>query len=439
MTWLETAVAHLAAIAPTVRVSVQNHLGNYPEPLPSTSAVREHVLLPHPPVRGPAPRPDGTHAVLVRHLPRRRHVPASQLPLPARLHVLAAAEATRALPARVCVLDRSRRRRPRCSCPSSSSRAGPTSTGSIATPARGPSGPRRPRHVQLRPRVGLLADRLPRREDDVGPTGVAGTLRSRTMRRPTDRAGRRHRGAHAVHGLERRYLFEKKLVPYVSGEDATVETGVTLGYRESEHSKEVRVASPAYRGRAHRVRGRRPHPARRLASEARPHRGLAGRSLPRLRTLTSFRGATSYGTASASCALRAEHVVALYRAVLATRAATTPPRGMVLLCAQREDRRSEARHRGAREGLPLRRRATHRRVQQPDLLSLRLPPPGPHAVPRGEGATSFARLIIEEDVLDSTSDVPGASNDYEPANIVLPPLNTIASRSSSSSTRSRVG
>jgi len=29
--WLNTAVAHLAAVAPTVRVNVQNHLGNYPE------------------------------------------------------------------------------------------------------------------------------------------------------------------------------------------------------------------------------------------------------------------------------------------------------------------------------------------------------------------------------------------------------------------------
>lgn len=204
--------------------------------------------------------------------------------------------------------------------------------------------------------------------------------------------------------IQRRYLFDGKLIPYISGEDATVETGASVGYliRPIRTRFEVLVRAPESERVAFEASVLAPLDA--MIEEIRPiEDSLAARCRGSDATLAPWCNELRDGVSIVR--LRAEHAILVYRAVLAhirgDQSAAT--RGL---------ERARAKTGEAKAVIDEREKS-----YRFDVERLTGAYDNPTFYPFGylrqahtqclwKRREQFARLIIEEDALDSTSDVP---------------------------------
>lgn len=204
--------------------------------------------------------------------------------------------------------------------------------------------------------------------------------------------------------LQKKYLFEGQLTQYVSGEDATVETGASVGYviRPIRTKFEVLVTGPE----SDRVAFENDVLARldQMAREVRPiEDSLAARCRGSDAALTPWCNELRDGVRIVR--MRLEHAVLLYRAVLAhARGDSAAARdGLANARAKTDEAKAVIEER--------------ERAYRFDLERLTGAYDNPTFYPFGylrqahtqclwHRREQFARLIIEENALNSTSDVP---------------------------------
>ncbi len=208
--------------------------------------------------------------------------------------------------------------------------------------------------------------------------------------------------------LQRQYLFDGKLIPYVSGEDATVETGASVGFviRNIRTKFEVLVRGTEDERKAFETSVLDPLGA--MLRETRPiEDSIASRCRGSDAILLPWCEELRDGVRIVR--LRLEHVIAVYRAILAY---------------ARGDRD------GARAGLAASRAKTEEakvviegreRAYRFDVERLTGAYDNPTVYPFGylrqahtqclwRRRDEFARLIIEDDALDNATDVPTCLN-----------------------------
>jgi hypothetical protein len=204
--------------------------------------------------------------------------------------------------------------------------------------------------------------------------------------------------------LQRRYLFEGKLTQYVSGEDATVETGATLGYEIRPIRRKFETLVTASESDRAAFESTVLVPLEAMANETRPiEDSLAARCRGSDKELAPWCNELRDGVRIVR--LRLEHAVVLYRAILAY------ARGDVDAA---KDGLARARAKTADAKVVIEEREKGYRF---DIDRLTAAYENPTFYPFGylrqahtqclwQRREEFARLIIEEGVMNSTSDVP---------------------------------
>lgn len=204
--------------------------------------------------------------------------------------------------------------------------------------------------------------------------------------------------------IQKKYLFEGKLTQYVSGEDATVETGASLGYviRPIRTKFEVLVTGPE--GDRVAFENEVLAPLEAMTAETRPiEESLAARCRGADPILTPWCNELRDGVRIVR--LRLEHAVIVYRAVLAhARGDGSAARdGLARARAKTDEAKVviEEREKGYRFDLERLTGAYDNPTFYP-FGYLRQA----HTQCLWHRREQFARLIIEEGALNSTSDVP---------------------------------
>jgi hypothetical protein len=207
-----------------------------------------------------------------------------------------------------------------------------------------------------------------------------------------------------VIALQRHYLFEKKLVQYVSGEDATVETGASLGYEIRPIRKKFELLVRGSEAERNEFETSVLAELESMTRELRPiEDSLAARCRGSDAALTPW--CTELRDGVRIVRLRLEHVVTLYRAVLASARGDGDAARAGLAHAREKTEEAKA---------VIEEREKSYRF---DVERLTGAYDNPTFYPFGylrqahtqclwRRRDEFARLIIEEGVLDSTSDVP---------------------------------
>jgi hypothetical protein len=204
--------------------------------------------------------------------------------------------------------------------------------------------------------------------------------------------------------LQRRYLFEKKLIAYVSGEDATVETGAELGFviRDIRVKFEKLIRGSEQERAAFEVNILAELEA--MTRETRPiEDSLAARCRGADPVLTPWCNELRDGVRIVR--MRLEHVVTLYRAILAYARGDRDGARAGLGRAREKTEEAKAvieeREKGYRFDVERLTGAYYNATVYP-FGYLRQA----HTQCLWRRRDAFAALIIEEDTLDTSSDVP---------------------------------
>ena len=204
--------------------------------------------------------------------------------------------------------------------------------------------------------------------------------------------------------LQKKYLFEGKLIPYVSGEDATVETGASLGIEIRPIRKKFELLIRGSESERTAFEADILAPLVAMTAEVRPiEDSLAARCRGSDAVLVPWCNELRDGVRIVR--VRLEHAVAIYRAVLAeARGDNAAARdGLARARAKTEEAKAviEEREKGYRFDLERLTGAYNNPTFYP-FGYLRQA----HTQCLWRRRDELARLIIEEAVLDSTSDVP---------------------------------
>ena len=204
--------------------------------------------------------------------------------------------------------------------------------------------------------------------------------------------------------LQKKYLFEKKLIPYVSGEDATVETGASLGIEIRPIRKKFELLLRGTEAERAAFEADILAPLEAMTMETRPiEDSLAARCRGSDGALVRWCNELRDGVRIVR--VRLEHAVTVYRAILAqARGDNGAARaGLAKARAKTQEAKAviEEREKGYRFDLERLTGAYNNPTFYP-FGYLRQA----HTQCLWHRRDELARLIIEEDVLDSTSDVP---------------------------------
>lgn len=204
--------------------------------------------------------------------------------------------------------------------------------------------------------------------------------------------------------LQKRYLFEQRLIPYVSGEDATVETGAALGIEIRPIRKKFELLVRGTEAERAAFEAEILAPLEAMANETRPiEDSLAARCRGADPVLAPWCNELRDGVRIVR--VRLEHAVVLYRGILAHARgdADAARKGLAGARVKTAEAKTviEEREKGYRFPLERLTGAYNNPTFYP-FGYLRQA----HTQCLWHRREELARLIIEEGVLDSTSDVP---------------------------------
>lgn len=204
--------------------------------------------------------------------------------------------------------------------------------------------------------------------------------------------------------LQKKYLFDGRLIPYVSGEDATVETGASIGFLIRDIRKKFEDLVTGPESDRVELEANVLAPLEAMALETRPiEDSIAARCRGSDPILVPWCNELRDGVRIVR--LRLEHAVTVYRAVLAhARGDNSSARELLAKARDKTERAKvviEEREKSYRFDLERLTGAYYNPTFYP-FGYLRQA----HTQCLWRRRDQFARLIIEENVLGSTSDVP---------------------------------